>query len=153
MDFKSLKDVNTSKALLKEIYDSFLAEIKKAKDIDVNAVKSGFDKYFVTFFKENYINFSGRISRHQFWLVVLFSVLIGSILDIIPILGCAYAIALLVPAVCMFIRRLHDLDVSGWWVIALAIIAMIPILGIIFICLVFALPGDAKENTYGTISK
>ena len=50
MDFKSLKDVNTSKALLKEIYDSFLAEIKKAKDIDINAIKKGFDTYFVTFF-------------------------------------------------------------------------------------------------------
>lgn len=154
MDFKSLKDVNTSKALLKEIYDSFLAEIKKAKDIDVNAVKKGFNDYFVTFFKENYINFNGRIARHQFWMVVLYSALIGTVLDIIPVLGYAYAIALAIPAVCMFIRRLHDFDVSGWWVIALAVIAtLIPILGFLFVLLVFALPGDKKANTYGNVQK
>jgi len=154
MDFKSLKDVNTCKALFKEIYDSFLTELKKAKDIDAKAVKSGFDRYFVTFFKENYINFNGRISRHQFWMVVLYSALIGTVLDIIPMLGYAYAIALAIPSVCMFIRRLHDFDVSGWWVIALAVIAtIIPILGFLFVLLVFALPGDKKANTYGAVQK
>ncbi len=154
MDFKSLKDVNTSKAILKEIYDSFLTEIKKAKGIDISAIKKGFDTYFVTFFKENYINFNGRIARHQFWMVVLYSALIGTVLDIIPMLGYAYAIALAIPAVCMFIRRLHDFDVSGWWVIALAVIAtLIPILGFLFVLLVFALPGDKKANTYGNVQK
>lgn len=154
MDFKSLKDVNKSKAVLKEIWDSFVAELKKAKDIDKNAVKNGFDKYFVTFFKENYINFNGRIARRQFWMVMLYSALIGTVLDIIPVLGCAYAIALAIPGVCMFIRRLHDFDVSGWWVIALAVIALlIPILGFLFVLLVFALPGDKKANTYGAVQK
>ena len=39
MDFKSFKDVNKVKAALKEIYDSFLAEIKKAKDIEAASLK------------------------------------------------------------------------------------------------------------------
>ena len=84
----------------------------------------------------------------------MYSALIGTVLDIIPILGYAYAIALAIPGVCMFIRRLHDFDVSGWWVIALAVIAtLIPILGFLFVLFVFALTGDKKANTYGDIQK
>lgn len=154
MDFKSLKDVNKAKFVFREIYDSFLKEIRKTKDVDFATIKQGFDKYFVNFFKENYINFSGRISRHQFWMVVLYSMLIATVLDLIPYLKIIFSLALLVPSVCMFIRRLHDIDVSGWWVIALAVVAtVIPFLGFFFVLLVFALPGDASANTYGAVSK
>ena len=150
MDFKSFKNKDTVISTLKEIYTSFLSEIKKTKDVDVEVAKKGFYTYFVSFFKDNYINFAGRISRRQFWMVVLYSVLVGTVLDIIPMLGYAYVIALAIPSVCMFIRRLHDIDVSGWWVIALAVIAtIIPFLGFFFVLLVFALPGDAKTNSYG----
>lgn len=155
MDFKSLKDPNKSKEVLKEIYDSFFTELKNAKDIDTNAIKKGFDKYFITFFKDNYINFGGRISRYQFWMVVLYAVLIGTVLDIIfPILGYVYAIALAIPFVCMMIRRLHDFDVSGWWLIAMAVVAtFVPILGFLMVLLVFAISGDKAANTYGAVQK
>ena len=107
-----------------------------------NAVKSGF---------EHYVEFDGRASRAAFWWWFLFTILVAiaaSILDAvigIPILSIIVSLGLILPNLSVSIRRLHDTDRSGWWIL----IGLIPLIGII-VLLVFYLQGsDPGDNSYG----
>ena len=106
------------------------------------AVKSGF---------EHYVVFDGRASRAAFWWWFLFSILVGiaaSILDAIigiPVLAIVVSLGLILPNLSVSIRRLHDTDRSGWWIL----IGLIPLIGFI-VLLVFYLQGsDPGDNSYG----
>jgi uncharacterized membrane protein YhaH (DUF805 family) len=78
----------------------------------VDAIKSGF---------RNYVNFSGRASRSEFWYWVLFSLIAAfaaAILDGIIGFTLFYPIVslgLFLPGLAVTVRRLHDVDKSGWW--------------------------------------
>jgi len=82
------------------------------------AIASGF---------QNYVNFSSRASRSEYWYWVLFTVVvnIGTAVvdavvfptrDIAPINTLAM-LAVLVPSFAVAVRRLHDIDRTGWWVL------------------------------------
>lgn len=85
-----------------------------------NAVKRFFTKYAV---------FSGRASRREFWWVILFFVLCSIALGIIggmfafistavpTILSVVWSLATIVPYVALAVRRVHDSNRSGWWVL------------------------------------
>ena len=71
-----------------------------------------------------YASFRGRASRSEYWFFTLFYFLVifgAMILDIILfdiMYGLFYFmtwIALLIPCICVWVRRLHDINVSGWW--------------------------------------
>ena len=106
------------------------------------AVKSGFD---------HYAKFDGRASRPAFWWWFLFTIMIAiaaRILDTIigsPVLGIVVSLGLLLPNLSVSIRRLHDTDRSGWWVL----IALIPIIGFIVLLVFYLRQSDAGENKYG----
>ena len=76
------------------------------------AIQSGF---------RNYVGFSGRAPRSEYWYWVLFAFLVSivsSIIDYvtgIPVLYLLTSLALFLPGLAVTIRRLHDLDHSGWW--------------------------------------
>ena len=116
----------------------------------MSAMKSGF---------KNSFSLSGRASRSEYWFWVLGGVVfqltmfIGSLVFIvmeIPILPGLMMIAplLLVPgSITLVIRRLHDLGMSGWmWLVAL-----VPILGTIYLIYLFVQEGDMEENAYGAV--
>lgn len=72
-----------------------------------------------------WFSFTGRVNRAKYWLVVLVNVAIVFVLGMIAyaigtigyvILGLVY-IAYLVSGISITIRRLHDRDKSGWWVL------------------------------------
>ena len=100
----------------------------------------------------NYFNAKGRASRSEYWWWYLFTILasiavslLGVILDyftgiefISTILTWGLSILILIPNICVQIRRYHDINRSGWWILC-------PIVCIIF--LFFA--GDEGENDYG----
>ena len=106
------------------------------------AVSSGFD---------HYTKFSGRASRPAFWWFFLFQVLVligARILDAILGTGFIYFIAalgLFLPALSVAIRRLHDTNRSGWWVL----IGLIPIIGFIVLLIFYLQDSDAGDNQYG----
>lgn len=88
----------------------------------------------------NYMNFSGRASRSEYWFFTLFSFILGIITFVIDgvIFGWEYyeptwvgditSIALFLPSLGVWIRRLHDVGRSGWWtLIAFTIIGLIPL--------------------------
>jgi hypothetical protein len=67
---------------------------------------------------QKYADFKGRASRSEFWWWLLFYY-IGAILFLIliPRLSFLWNIAFLIPNLAVGVRRMHDSDHSGWWVI------------------------------------
>ncbi len=106
---------------------------------------------------KNYVGFSGRARRKEYWMFFLFNVIIAFVLGLVDgmaglanesglgLLGGLYALAVLLPSIAVGIRRLHDTDKSGWWLL----IAFIPLLGAIVLLVFFAIEGTRGENRFG----
>ena len=104
-----------------------------------------------------YAVFSGRASRTEYWMFYLFHVIIGYALTVIEaivgiapeteqsVLGILYALAVLIPAIAVQVRRLHDTGRSGWW----CLIALIPIIGSIIFFVWTVQDSHPGENKYG----
>ena len=110
---------------------------------------------------KKYAVFSGRARRKEYWMFVLFNLLIAIVLSIVArvigiadaqgnnLLSTIYGLAVMIPSIAVGIRRLHDTDRSGWWLL----IALVPCVGGI-ILLVFAVQeGNVGENQYGADPK
>ena len=65
------------------------------------------------------------------------------------LLGGIYALAILIPVVAVTVRRLHDTDHSGWWLL----ISLIPIIGAIVLFVFTVQDSNAGENKYGLSPK
>lgn len=107
------------------------------------AVKSGFD---------HYTKFDGRAGRPAYWWWFLFAILVAIGANIIDnIIGSSgvvsglAALALLLPGLSVSIRRLHDTDHSGWWLL----IGLIPIVGFIVLLVFYLRQSDPGGNRYG----
>jgi uncharacterized membrane protein YhaH (DUF805 family) len=82
----------------------------------VEAISSGF---------RNYANFSGRASRSAFWYWVLFAILISFAAAIIDqtidpagryrVFHFIAGLLVFIPTIAFSVRRLHDIDRTGWW--------------------------------------
>lgn len=73
----------------------------------VSAVKSCFAQY---------AGFSGRATRSEFWWFFLFQVIVLVIASVLgDIVNLLVSLALLLPALAVGARRLHDVGRSGWW--------------------------------------
>ena len=110
---------------------------------------------------QNYANFTGRSGRREYWMFTLGVAVIYAILYImfesalrednaftgIFSLGMAglIAIALFLPALAVQVRRLHDQDKPGWWVL----INLVPYLGAIIVLILMCLEGTDGPNRYG----
>ena len=107
------------------------------------AVRSGFD---------HYVKFDGRASRPAFWWWFLFGILVGigaTLIDLIigsfGVVSGLASLALLLPNLSVAIRRLHDTDHTGWWVL----IGLIPIVGFIVLLIFDLRQSDPGDNQYG----
>ncbi|KAA0597179.1 uncharacterized membrane protein YhaH (DUF805 family) [Azospirillum lipoferum] len=112
----------------------------------VDAIKSVFSQY---------VGFSGRAMRSEYWYWVLFSVLVSiitSILDAILVgfdgaspLNSIVNLVLLLPGLAVSVRRLHDIGRSGWWLL----LGVVPLIGWLVLIIWAATKGDATENRFG----
>lgn len=100
-----------------------------------------------------YAKFDGRANRAEYWWFALANAIVQIVLfalsraaTIFLVLYLAYALALLIPSIAVGIRRLHDTNRSGWWLL----ISLVPCVGLIVLILVFATQGDTRPNRYGT---
>ena len=108
----------------------------------IEAIQSGF---------ENYANFSGRTQPSGYWWWVAFGILAGivaklfdSALGTAGVIGLLQGLALLLPGWAVLVRRLHDVDKSGWnWLWALTIV------GIIYVLYLLVQPGTPGPNRFG----
>ena len=90
----------------------------------------------------NYVNFSGRATRKQFWLPVLFNFVISAILGCISsTLAGIFSALLIIPNLSIAFRRMHDINKSAAWIL----ISLVPVVGWI-IYLVFCCTASVDED-------
>lgn len=107
----------------------------------------------------NYVGFEGRARRKEYWMFVLFNVIaaiVAMVLDNVlglassqyagygPIYG-LYLLAVLLPSLAVGVRRLHDTDRSGWWML----LGFVPILGAIVLLVFMVIEGTPGPNRFG----
>ena len=111
-------------------------------------------------FFTKYVEFSGRTSRKTYWLTILglfiLSFLIGFVGGIIGfaigadnnttsfVISAICALAIILPSIAMDIRRMHDINKSGWWIL----ISLVPIVGGIIFLVFTLLPSVNEGNKY-----
>ena len=99
----------------------------------------------------NYVKFSGRAIRSEYWYWVLFTVLgsiAAGIIDAVlgmSIIDGLFGLATILPSIAVAVRRLHDLDRSGWWIL----IGLIPIIGWIILIIWYCSRGTVGPNRFG----
>ena len=103
-----------------------------------------------------FATFNGRASRSEYWwfqffyflvvivAVILDSVLVGGNLEAAGALEIVSQLILLLPALAVTARRLHDVGRSGWWMLV-----GITIVGLIPLFIWWLAPGTNKKNKYG----
>ena len=104
-----------------------------------------------------YAVFSGRAQRQEYWMFVLFNVIIVLFLGIIDgmvdsdpegsrsTLTTLYVLSILIPSLAVGVRRLHDTGRSGWWML----IGVIHIIGAIVLLLFMIQDSQLMDNQYG----
>ena len=110
------------------------------------AVKSGFS---------NYVNFRGRASRSEYWWWALFTIVLAVGIQVVfgmvagsetgATLANLASLVLFLPSLAVGVRRLHDTDRSGLWML----IGLIPVIGIIVLIVFFVQIGTPGQNRFG----
>jgi len=98
-----------------------------------------------------YAKFDGRAGRAEFWwyalanfIVVALLAILGQVSSIFMVVYALYALAVLIPGIAVAIRRLHDTNRSGWWLL----LALIPIVGGIVLIVFCAGVGTPGPNQF-----
>lgn len=118
-----------------------------------NSAGNFFELYYLNVLK-NYVNFSGRATRKEYWLFQLIQFVIMFVLLIVDsaisggLLFGLYGLATFLPSLGICVRRLHDTGRSGWWTLISFIPFVGPIVLIIFLCL-DSQTGNAFDHTTG----
>lgn len=106
---------------------------------------------FKNVLKNKYADFSGKATRSEFWYFALASFIISFIFGIIDgiifgkeggIIGPLYTLAVLVPSLAVTVRRLHDTNRSGWWIL----IGLIPFIGWIWLLVYMVSPSTSSST-------
>ena len=118
-------------------------------------------KYFILALK-NWNKFKGRANRSEFWYFTLFYFILAIItyfIDVsflgydpmdptsLGVLQTAYILVLFIPSFSVTIRRLHDVNRSGW-----NLLWYITIIGIVYVTILNILKGTDGDNKYGAAS-
>ncbi len=110
---------------------------------------------------KKYAVFDGRAQRSEYWYFFLFNSIIGFALGFIEgiagfnsspnysILAIIYGLAVLLPGIGVFIRRMHDTGRSGWWFL----IGFIPLIGTIVLIVYLVRDSEEGTNKYGPSPK
>ncbi len=111
---------------------------------------------------KKYAVFSGRARRKEYWFFVLFNIIISIVLAVIDgvtgsfspeagmgLLGGIYTLAVLIPGIAVSVRRLHDTERSGWWLL----IALVPLIGAIVLLVFMVQDSKPGQNQYGANPK
>ena len=124
-------------------------------------------EYYKKVVFENYANFKGRARRSEYWyfqlfnlIILLSSLIIGAVIGSLfdntfggvvaaYIVFAIYTLLTIIPAFAVIVRRLHDVDKSGWFYF----IILIPLIGSIWLLVLFFTEGTIGTNQYGSDPK
>jgi uncharacterized membrane protein YhaH (DUF805 family) len=106
---------------------------------------------------QKYVTFQGRAPRAEYWFFFLFTVIVGLAIGFVAgimraalhinllWLAWIFDLAMFLPTISVAVRRLHDLDKSGWWYW----IGLIPLIGWIIMLVWYCTRGTVGDNSYG----
>ena len=100
---------------------------------------------------KKYATFSGRARRKEYWMFVLFNIIATIVAVVVDgILGTClvsplYCLAALLPGFAVAVRRLHDTNCRGWWLL----ISLAPFIGGIWLFVMMVFEGTPGENRFG----
>jgi uncharacterized membrane protein YhaH (DUF805 family) len=116
---------------------------------------------------QNYASFSGRARRSEYWYFVLFNVIFSVVAILLDnLLGTTfnlgygvslpygyiyliYVLVMIIPSLSVSVRRLHDVGKSGW----MYFIVLIPLIGAIWLLVLFFTDSQAASNKWGANPK
>jgi uncharacterized membrane protein YhaH (DUF805 family) len=106
---------------------------------------------------KKYAVFSGRARRSEYWLFVVFYIVLSFVMGFIDgimgtydgvygmgVLGAITVLGLLIPSIAVLVRRLHDTNKSGWWAL-LSLVPFVNLILLVFCCI----DGTKGENRFG----
>ena len=120
-----------------------------------------------------YFDFLGRSRRREYWMFVLFTVLVNAVLEAVfgtrtggvgptganfgvsiqggigGVISGLFALGTFIPSLAVSVRRLHDQDRSGW----LMLLMLIPFLGWFALLVLMCLEGTRGPNRFGSDPK
>lgn len=110
---------------------------------------------------KNYFNFKDRTTRKDYWMSVLVNFLISIVLgfltgliagfqgagkfNIMNLVSYIYFLLILIPGLAQSVRRMHDVNKSGWYLL----MSLIPIVGGIIVLVQECSPSVDADNNYG----
>jgi uncharacterized membrane protein YhaH (DUF805 family) len=117
-----------------------------------------------------YADFSGRSRRKEYWMFALFILIVYAVLGTLFVMGANFAsvgsggdpeisaigwvaislfglvaLAIFIPSLAVVVRRLHDQDKSGWFIL----IQFIPYIGGVIMLIFMCIEGTKGENRFG----
>ncbi|MAV35992.1 MAG: hypothetical protein CMJ59_11070 [Planctomycetaceae bacterium] len=100
---------------------------------------------------KKYAEFTGRASRSEYWMFILYNVIFSVVLTVIdlvvfgtPAFALLYGFAVLIPGIGVSLRRLHDTNRTG----VLLLLGLVPCIGLILLVWFFQ-DSQPGENQYG----
>jgi uncharacterized membrane protein YhaH (DUF805 family) len=106
---------------------------------------------------QKYVTISGRARRSEYWWWFLFILIASFVLGLLDsfifgfsedspqILTALFSLGTLLPSICVAGRRLHDRDMSAWWLL----LGLIPIIGWLVLLYFYVTPGTPGPNRFG----
>jgi uncharacterized membrane protein YhaH (DUF805 family) len=106
---------------------------------------------------QKYADFAGRAPRAEYWwfyllyfVALIFATIVDSLIGSHLVLNYGFVsllvgLGFLVPMLAAGVRRLHDTDRSGWWLL----IGFVPLIGAIVLLVFFVSGGTAGPNRFG----
>ena len=114
--------------------------------------------WFFDVLKNKYATFEGRARRKELWYFQLMAYVIATgllFIDVLTgtfnsdvgmgLLSGIYGVAIIIPHIAISIRRLHDTNHSGWWLL----LVVIPIVGWIILIIICTRDSPPEQNKYG----
>ena len=90
-----------------------------------------------------YVDFEGEASRSEFWWFFLFTGVVSFALAVVSNkLSGLFSLAVLVPFIAVTVRRLHDTNRSGWWVL----VCLLPVVGWFILVFLLVQEGDQPQS-------
>ena len=107
---------------------------------------------------KQYVVFEGRARRKEYWMFFLVNFFVTIVLAVLDgftgtfdpesglgLFGTIYALGVLLPSIAVSVRRLHDTDRSGWWLL----LVFLPVVGFIVLLVFMILEGISGQNRFG----
>lgn len=115
-------------------------------------------EWYLKVLQQHYVDFGGRARRKEYWMFCLMNFFIVIGLTIASVVGVSatgiesfsalpplYNLAVLLPAIGVSVRRMHDIGKSGWWLL----VGFVPLIGALVLLYFACLDSEPGNNMYG----